>query len=242
MTTTTSTSRRSSSKGRRAISIVRPDGRRLHIACSTRSDGDFHRTECDFEQLEARRRSFVDLAWTQLDQRHGSVVVEVDRPGAGDGTIGDIAISSIDDAVLGCWVADCAPVVLLGARTQFAVVHAGWRGLAGGAIGAAFEAFDEPVTGALLGPAIGPCCYEFGSDDLGSVADGVGVAADAISGSTRSGALALDLPAAVRSACGGVDLRVLAGCTGCEFPGFSHRARRDPERHVVAVWQTGIAA
>ena len=242
MTTTTSTSRRSSSNGRGAISIVRPDGRQLHIAWSTRADGDFHRTGCDFEQLEARRRSFVDLAWTQLDQRHGVGVVGVDRPGAGDGAVGDIAISSIDDAVLGCWVADCAPVVLVGARAQFAVVHAGWRGLADAVLGAAFDAFDEPVVGALLGPTIGPCCYEFGATELPSVAAGVGAGVDVVTGSTSAGALALDVPAAVRSACRPLDLQVLAGCTGCEFPGFSHRAHRDPQRHVVAAWQTRIAA
>ncbi len=179
----------------------------------------------------------IDLEWTQLDQNHGVGVVRVDRPGDGDGAIGDIAISSTDNAVLGCWVGDCAPVVLIGARSEFAVVHAGWRGLAAGVIQKALEAFDEPVVAALLGPAIGPCCYEFGASDLELVAAGVGADPALLSSATTVGALALDVRAAVRSACGDLDLQVLAGCTGCEFPGFSHRSRRDPQRHVVAVWQ-----
>jgi copper oxidase (laccase) domain-containing protein len=242
MTTTTSTSRRSSSSDPAAISIARPDGRRLSIKWSTRADGDFHRSAVDFDELESRRRSFVDLAWTQLDQNHGVGLVTVDTPGDGDGATGDIAITDIDDAVLGCWVGDCAPVVLIGTRSQFAVVHAGWRGLAGGVIQRTLEAFDEPVVGALLGPAIGPCCYEFGETELELVAGGVGADLAEVACSTRAGRLGLDVPAAVRSACGDLDLGVLAGCTGCEFPGFSHRVRRDPQRHVVAVWQQRIAA
>ncbi|MFW2335471.1 hypothetical protein, partial [Ilumatobacter sp.] len=30
---------------------------------------------------------------------------------------------------------------------------------------------------------------------------------------------------------------IVGGCTGCEYDGFSHRARRDPERQVVAAWR-----
>ena len=84
-----------------------------------------------FEQLEARRRRFVDLPWTQLDQVHGTAVVRVDAPGAGDGQTGDIALTDLEDVVLGCWVGDCAPVVLIGAELRIrrspTPVGAGWR-------------------------------------------------------------------------------------------------------------------
>lgn len=231
MTTTTSTSRRSSSSGHG-----------LAIRCSTRSDGDFHRTNQPPDSLESVRRAFVDLPWTMLDQRHGTHVVRVDTPGRGDGTVGDIAISNCVDAVLGCWVADCAPLVLIGDGREFAVVHAGWRGLAAGVIDAAIDAFTEPVVEALLGPAIGPCCYEFSRPDLGLVAAGVGVEPDAIASTTTWASLALDVPAAVAAACRarGIPLRDLIdgrSCTGCRYDGFSHRVRSEPQRHVVAVWR-----
>ena len=237
MTMTTSTSHRSSSSSVVATSIAQRPGRDLHIWCSTRSDGDFHRLALPFDELDARRRSFVDLPWIQLDQRHGVDVVRVDTDRACDGQVGDVAITALDDVVLGCWVADCASVVLIGAESEFAIVHAGWRGLAAGVLQAAFDAFTEPVTKAVLGSAIGPCCYEFGSDQLEQVAAGVGSPIEGIVGSTSATEQALDVPAAVTAACGDVPVVRLAGCTGCDFPGFSHRVRRDPQRHVVAVWR-----
>ena len=241
MTTTVSTFRRSSS---RASYAVGSSTATLHVRCSTRADGDFHRTAVPLGELEARRRHLVDLPWTMLDQRHGTSVVDVARPGDGDGEQGDIAVTSCDDAVLGCWVGDCAPVVLVGAGRRFAVVHAGWRGLAAGVIDRAVDSLGEPLAGAVVGPAIGPCCYEFGSDDLDSVATGVHADRAAIAGTTRAGELALDVTAAVRSAVRqhGVEPAAVAGCTGCVHPGFSHRARRDPERHVVAAWRPSRTA
>ena len=226
MTTTTSTSRRSSSSGRS-----------VEIHCSTRADGDFHLTRRPADELERRRRSLVDLPWTMADQRHGAGVVRVDAPGAGDREPGDIVITDLDDVVLGCWVADCAPLVVIGAGREFAVVHAGWRGLAGGVIQAAIGAFGEPVVGALLGPTIGPCCYEFGAAELDAVAAGVGCETSRISGSTRSGRRALDVAAAVGAACDELAVERIGGCTGCEYPGFSHRVRTDRRRHVVAAWR-----
>jgi copper oxidase (laccase) domain-containing protein len=137
-------------------------------------------------------------------------------------------------------VADCLPVLLADREGRcVAAAHAGWRGLAAGVVDAAFDAFTEPVVAALLGPSIGPCCYEFGVDDLASVADGVHAAPRDIAGTTSGGRLALDVTAAVTSACAarGADVVSLAGCTGCAFDGFSHRARGDAGRHVVAAWR-----
>jgi copper oxidase (laccase) domain-containing protein len=190
-----------------------------------------------FDELEARRRRFVDLPWTQLDQVHGTTVRRVDTPGGADGAPGDIAITDLDDAVLGCWVGDCAPVVLIGVESEFAVVHAGWRGLADGVIQAAVGGFSEPVVGVVLGPTIGPCCYEFGASDLEAVGAGVGCESSRIAGTTSSGRRALDVAAAVCAACGELPVERIGGCTGCEYPGFSHRIRRDRQRHVVAAWR-----
>ena len=237
MTTTNSTSRRSSSSP-----TLRHYG--VAIGCSVRADGDFHRTARPLAEIEARRRAFVDLPWTMPDQRHGTVVVRVTEPGEHDGAVGDIVITDVADAVLGCWVGDCAPIVLVGAEREFAIVHGGWRGLADGVIDAAFSAFTESVAVAVLGPVIGACCYEFCSDDLGRVAAGVHATSDAITSTTRTGLMALDVTAAVDAACDhhGVELTTLGGCTGCAHDGFSHRVNSDPERHVVAAWRPARAA
>jgi YfiH family protein len=73
-------------------------------------------------------------------------------------------------------VADCLPVALAGGG-RVSMLHAGWRGLAGGILELGAEAFDEPPA-AAIGPGIGLCCYEVGDevlaafDDLPGVADG----------------------------------------------------------------------
>jgi YfiH family protein len=61
-------------------------------------------------------------------------------------------------------VADCLPVALIGGG-RAAMLHCGWRGLAGGIIAGALEHFDEPPA-AAIGPGIGKCCYEVGDEVL----------------------------------------------------------------------------
>jgi YfiH family protein len=73
-------------------------------------------------------------------------------------------------------VADCLPVALA-SHDQVAMLHCGWRGLAGGIVERAVERFEERPA-AVVGPGIGRCCYEVGPEvleafeDLDGVADG----------------------------------------------------------------------
>jgi copper oxidase (laccase) domain-containing protein len=61
--------------------------------------------------------------------------------------------------------ADCLPLVLASPGEGIAVVHAGWRGLAAGIVEAAVATFRKPeALAAVLGPAIGPCCFEVGAE------------------------------------------------------------------------------
>ena len=126
------------------------------------------------------------------------------------------------------FVADCLPVALYGPG-GLAMVHAGWRGLAGGIVGAAAEAVE--ATTAAIGPGIGPCCYEVGEEVLGAFAGlGEGIAAGRM----------LDLPEVARRllAAAGVEQVESADlCTSCEQKlFFSHR--RD---HGRTGRQAGIA-
>lgn len=68
-------------------------------------------------------------------------------------------------------VADCLPVALVDPQVGVgAVVHSGWRGLAAGILENALELMartwsSQPAdTVAWIGPGIGPCCYEVGSE------------------------------------------------------------------------------
>jgi YfiH family protein len=76
-------------------------------------------------------------------------------------------ISDQPGAALGIRTADCVPVLLATRDGRpVAAVHAGWRGSAGNVAAAAVRALrDEFGTDAgdlvaLIGPHIGPCCYE----------------------------------------------------------------------------------
>jgi hypothetical protein len=55
--------------------------------------------------------------------------------------------------------ADCVPVVLLG-EVDGAVLHGGWRGLLAGVVQQGAAAMTAPPGMAIIGPSIGPCCYE----------------------------------------------------------------------------------
>jgi hypothetical protein len=63
--------------------------------------------------------------------------------------------------------ADCVPIAIArtDGRPALAVLHAGWRGLAEGIVASGVAALGaESGLAAVVGPAIGPCCYEVGPE------------------------------------------------------------------------------
>jgi YfiH family protein len=73
-------------------------------------------------------------------------------------------LTTVPGVGLSVLVADCLPVGLV-APGRAAMLHCGWRPLAGGIIERALEQFDEPPA-AAIGPGIGRCCYEVGDEVL----------------------------------------------------------------------------
>jgi polyphenol oxidase len=65
--------------------------------------------------------------------------------------------------------ADCLPIALVATsgERRLAVLHAGWRGLSEGVVGAGVAALGDGEKAAVIGPAIGPCCYEVGPEVAG---------------------------------------------------------------------------
>jgi purine-nucleoside/S-methyl-5'-thioadenosine phosphorylase / adenosine deaminase len=110
--------------------------------------------------------------------------------------------------------ADCLPVALAGPHAA-GVVHAGWRGLAGGVLEAGVAALGEGPVAAAIGPGIGPCCYEVG-DDVRAVFGTEG--------------RTLDLRAIARTHLARAGVREIhdcALCTACDAERFfSHRRDR----------------
>jgi purine-nucleoside/S-methyl-5'-thioadenosine phosphorylase / adenosine deaminase len=128
-------------------------------------------------------------------------------------------------------VADCLPVALAGGD-QVAMVHCGWRGLAGGILDKAVRRFDETPS-AAIGPGIGACCYEVGEEVLAAFAD--------VDGASRG--RMLDLRRVARThleAAGVTEIEDVDLCTSCrEDLFFSHRRDHGVTgRQGGLVWRT----
>lgn len=88
----------------------------------------------------------------------GAIVRGVEADGAWTGQPG---------AVCAVLTADCLPIFLCDRKgTKVALLHAGWRGLAGGIVDSGLRALNMPPEELFvwLGPAIGPDSYEVGDD------------------------------------------------------------------------------
>jgi len=112
-------------------------------------------------------------------------------------------------------VADCFPVALSDGD-QVAMLHCGWRPLAGGIIEKALERFQSAPS-AAVGPGIGGCCYEVGQEVLDAFAD--------VDGAASGRMLDLRVVIAAKLAAAGVtDVQHDDHCTSCEPElYFSHR-------------------
>jgi copper oxidase (laccase) domain-containing protein len=212
----------------------------VSFVVSHRSDGDFNSDVVDGTLLSSRRQELVPLPWTQLNEVHGSVSQWVETPGSRDGEIGDVIGTDVNNAVLGIWVGDCAPVFLIGEHSLVAV-HAGWKGLRDGVLAHAhslMRTHDDVAIHGFVGPHIGQCCYEFGESDLRVMADLFGSNARGVD---QFGRPALNVAACIRSffTSHDIPLTELGECTGCRAEQyFSHRVRGERERQIVGAWRT----
>lgn len=197
--------------------------------------------------VEENRRRLVGALGIAVDrvafgrQVHGSELATAAGPqrcafsanGADKAHRNPGAVAEVDGQVVAepgiaalVFVADCLPVALRGPG-GVAMLHCGWRGLAGGIVAAGAEAVA--ATDAAIGPGIGACCYEVGTEVLGAFAGlGEGIAMTAPSSGVGVPAQPrLDLPEVARRllAEAGVERVRSAGlCTSCERElFFSHR-------------------
>lgn len=169
-----------------------------------------------------------------LKQVHGTRIVRSDdhedKPEA-DGWLGVQG----EKRLLAVKSADCLPVLFWSrdGRT-FGSAHAGWRGAVAGIARAFVEkcGADPRSLTAVLGPAIGPCCYEVGTD----VADRAG-RDDRWLRERGNGHFLFDLPAYVSADLmeAGVPGENIVGCgmcTMCGGPFYSHRADGTEKRQI----------
>jgi YfiH family protein len=191
----------------------------------------------------------IDVAPEQLvfmQQVHGPQVAVVGTAHQGrglrahaDGIPAVDALVTFDTGVaLAVLVADCVPVVICDPQRSVAVIHAGRGGVASGVVAAAVAQMTPPAPErlrAIIGPAIGGCCYEVEPE----LADQVAATVPAARSTTSWGTAALDLPAAVDAQLrelGVTGVQRVGGCTRCDGERwFSHRRVPGRGRQAGAV-------
>lgn len=157
------------------------------VAFSTRvggvSEGDFASlnlgilTEDDPARVVENRTRLCDAVGADPDgatmawQRHGGTVTRAQPRGI-------VTPGTVYDHCDGLWsdergramlllTADCMPIALArshGEAPAVGILHAGWRGLLAGIVGAGARALGPRGLAAAIGPSIGPCCYEVGEE------------------------------------------------------------------------------
>lgn len=157
------------------------------VAFSTRlggvSDGPYEslnlgiRTEDDPARVVENRIRLCDAAAADADgatmawQRHGAIVSRAQPRGI-------VMPGTVYDHCDGLWsdeqgramlllTADCLPIAIARADDRppaVTILHAGWRGLLAGIAAAGVRALGGGALAAVIGPSIGPCCYEVGDE------------------------------------------------------------------------------
>lgn len=130
----------------------------------TRGTGD---DEARVEENRRRACERLGLPYERLafNRQVHSPTVHRAEPG-GRGVPGDGLWTDQPDLPLLAMSADCLPIAVAttdGPR-RLAVLHAGWRGLAEGVVEAGVSTLGDARKAAIIGPAIGPCCYEVGPE------------------------------------------------------------------------------
>ena len=202
------------------------------VAITTRSFGDARQFVRD------NRARLPELVW--LNQIHGGLVVDGTRmktpPVDGDGIVAK------EPLMVAVFVADCLPVALLDGLGNFGVFHCGWRGLASSIL--ANGVCEMRRNGAktlkgVLGPCIGPCCYEFSPEDLGIVAKAIQVDPSILEAKTNWGTLSFDLRRAATAELSRLGVEIViddSRCTGChERLFYSARIRNESQRMAMIV-------
>jgi YfiH family protein len=196
------------------------------VAFGSEADGDA-RVDVD-ARVRISSELGIPAVWATISQIHGTGV-RIARSAGPQGDA-DALVTDRPDVPIVIATADCVPIAIEGSST-IALVHAGWRGVAAGVIGATLSVMDglgDRALRAVIGPHIGPCCYEVGAD----VVDAVG----GHRATTRWGTISVDLGAAVSDQLGDIDVERVDICTMDDDRYASHRRDGTLVRQVTVAW------
>lgn len=188
-------------------------------------------------------------------QVHGNRVVYADERNAGAGyERRETAIPDADGLItdrpgVALWLgfADCVPILAYDPeRRAVGIAHAGWRGTLGCIARELVESMEARLgsrrsdLNLVVGPSIGPCCYEIGQDVRNAFeqswddVDGLFLAGE--NGKQRLDLWEANRRLLLRAGVPASNVLVSARCTACnETDFFSHRAQRGRAGRFAAV-------
>jgi YfiH family protein len=197
-------------------------------------------------QRFATAATFDPRALRQVTQVHGTKAVNANlmNDGANAREEADALFLAPGGAsharAVGVRVADCVPVLVATEdRGEIAAIHAGWRGIAAGIVGAALGKLEGKKLVAAIGPCIGPCCFDVGAEVVPRLL--AAASNDEAIVARREGEKAyLDLRRAVRrqlESAGVTDIEDVPGCTKCDPERFFSYRRDGAEsgRHLAVI-------
>jgi YfiH family protein len=170
----------------------------------------------------------ISRQWATIRQVHGVGVAKADSPGE----MGEADALWTDQRgfPLAVFTADCFGVSLH-AEGAVGVAHAGWRGATEGVVTMLrreMAAQGHRPTHAAIGPGIGPCCFEVGSE--------VSERFPLDRRETTWGSPSVDLTSALTRELHGLEVWLAGACTMHQQGLYSHRRNRTLLRHATITW------
>ncbi|HWE02845.1 MAG TPA: peptidoglycan editing factor PgeF [Tepidisphaeraceae bacterium] len=183
----------------------------------------------------------------RVHQVHGNAVAVVRGGQEFDTRVkADALVTDDPSRTLSVRVADCVPILIAdGDGRHVAAVHAGWRGVVGGAVTAAMKFLSAAAPGGRFVAAIGPCigvdAFEVGEEVLAAFVRAFGEQSRAICRPGEPGKGFVDLKEAVRRQllAAGVDADRIDVSDRCTFRDadefYSHRRENGVTGRMAAV-------
>jgi YfiH family protein len=181
----------------------------------------------------ARSLEFAPERLITTPMVHGKNVLVVDDATAPDALSvrADILVTREPGFLLMLRVADCVPILISDELAGVVgVAHAGWRGTAIGVAGQAVEAVtalggDPSALKAVIGPSIGPCCFEVGDEVVAAFPDVNGARLDGPRGRPHLDLWELNRRQLIVAGVPAEQIELSGECTRCNpTTYFSHRA------------------
>jgi YfiH family protein len=213
-------------------------------------DADVRDSSDNLEENYRRLRAAVGCAghgrcW--VTQVHGADVCDV-RIGSSfeNGVRADALVSDDPTRVLSVKYADCVPLLLASAEGRaVAAVHAGWRGLIAGVVGAAVKQLERTSGSAAssFAAAIGPCigfdAFEVGTEVLAAFQHRMGDAAPVRNGQRGKGHVDLRQAALIELQAAGLKMDQIDTTDRCTYSNpqefYSHRRDGNATGRMAAI-------